>query len=69
MNPPVESWQDILQPQAVDLALLALFVALVLVSFHRKSVRLKYAALVFAVAPSKVLVFGKGVFSHTSHRF
>ncbi len=49
MNPPVESWQEILGPQAVDLALLALFVALALVSFFRKSVHLKYAALVFAV--------------------
>ncbi|WP_116996438.1 pyridoxamine 5'-phosphate oxidase family protein [Desertimonas flava] len=26
-------------------------------------------ALVFAVRPSKVLAFGKGTFSHTSHRF
>jgi len=26
-------------------------------------------ALVFAVAPRKVLVFGKGTFSHTRHRF
>lgn len=26
-------------------------------------------ALVFAVAPARVLVFGKGEFSHTSHRF
>jgi general stress protein 26 len=26
-------------------------------------------ALVFAVAPSRVLAFGKGVFTHTSHRF
>ena len=45
-----ESWADILRPQAVDLAVLALFVALALVSFFRKSERLKYAALVFAVA-------------------
>jgi general stress protein 26 len=27
------------------------------------------AILVFAVAPAKVLAFGKGAFSHTSHRF
>jgi general stress protein 26 len=27
------------------------------------------AALVFAVAPSKVLAFGKGTFTHTRHRF
>ena len=26
-------------------------------------------ALVFAVAPTKVLAFGKGTYSHTSHRF
>jgi NosR/NirI family transcriptional regulator, nitrous oxide reductase regulator len=47
---PVESWRDILQPQAADLVLLAAFVSLALVSFFRKSVRLKYATLVFAVA-------------------
>ena len=46
---PVESWSDVLRPQALDLAILTLFVALALVSFFRKSVRLKYAALVFAV--------------------
>jgi len=27
------------------------------------------AALVFSVTPSKILVFGKGNFSHTRHRF
>jgi general stress protein 26 len=27
------------------------------------------AALVYAVAPTKVLAFGKGTFSHTRHRF
>ena len=27
------------------------------------------SALVFAVAPSKVLAFGKGTFTHTAHRF
>lgn len=47
---PVESWADLLRPQALDLALLAAFVGLALVSFFRKSVRLKYATLVFAVA-------------------
>jgi NosR/NirI family transcriptional regulator, nitrous oxide reductase regulator len=47
---PTESWQDILGPQAIDLALLAIFIGLALVSFFRKSVKLKYAALVFAVA-------------------
>jgi NosR/NirI family nitrous oxide reductase transcriptional regulator len=44
-----ESWDQILGPQALDLALLTAFIALVLVSFFRKSVRLKYAALVAAV--------------------
>ena len=45
-----ESWTDVLAPQALDLALLAVFTALALVSFFRKSIRLKYATLVFAVA-------------------
>jgi hypothetical protein len=27
------------------------------------------AALVFSVAPTKVLAFGKGTFTHTRHRF
>jgi polyferredoxin len=44
-----ESWGDILRPQALDLVLLALFIALALVSFFRKSVKLKYAALAAAV--------------------
>ena len=50
MPPVVESWRDIVAPQVVDLTLLAVFVGLSMVSFFRKSVRLKYAALVFAVA-------------------
>jgi NosR/NirI family transcriptional regulator, nitrous oxide reductase regulator len=45
----VEGWRDILGPQAVDLTLLAAFLALALVSFFRKSVRLKYIALIVAV--------------------
>ena len=45
----VETWPDILGPQALDLALLAAFVALALVSFFRKSVRLKYVTLAAAV--------------------
>jgi NosR/NirI family transcriptional regulator, nitrous oxide reductase regulator len=45
----VESWRDILGPQALDLALLAAFLTLALVSFFRKSVRLKYVALAVAV--------------------
>ena len=44
-----ETWGDILGPQALDLALLGAFIALALVSFFRKSVRLKYVALVVAV--------------------
>jgi polyferredoxin len=46
---PIETWADILGPQALDIALLTAFLALALVSFFRKSVRLKYAALVAAV--------------------
>jgi polyferredoxin len=46
----VETWGDILGPQALDLALVTAFIALVMVSFFRKSVRLKYVALVAAVA-------------------
>jgi polyferredoxin len=46
---PSESWGEILRPQALDLALLTAFVAFALISFFRKSVRLKYIALVLAV--------------------
>jgi NosR/NirI family transcriptional regulator, nitrous oxide reductase regulator len=46
----VETWADILRPQAVDLLLVAAFITFALVSFFRKSVRLKYAVLVLAVA-------------------
>ena len=45
----VETWPDILGPQALDLALLVAFVALALVSFFRKSVRLKYVTFAAAV--------------------
>jgi polyferredoxin len=44
-----ETWSEILGPQALDLTLLTAFIALALVSFFRKSVRLKYVALVVAV--------------------
>jgi len=44
-----ETWGEILAPQALDLALMTAFIALTLVGFFRKSVRLKYAALVAAV--------------------
>ena len=45
----METWSEILGPQALDLTLLTAFIALALVSFFRKSVRLKYVALVVAV--------------------
>jgi polyferredoxin len=45
----VETWRDILGPQAIDLALLVGFIALALVGFFRKSVRLKYVTLAAAV--------------------
>jgi polyferredoxin len=48
VNAP-ETWRDILGPQAIDLLLLSAFIALAFVSFFRKSVRLKYVALVVAV--------------------
>ena len=47
--PAGESWRDILAPQAIDLALLALFLGFALASFFLKSKKLKYAALVCAV--------------------
>jgi NosR/NirI family nitrous oxide reductase transcriptional regulator len=45
---PVETWAEILAPQYLDLALLVAFFALALISFHRKSVALKFVT--FAVA-------------------
>jgi NosR/NirI family nitrous oxide reductase transcriptional regulator len=45
-----ETWASLVQDQGVDLLLFAAFATLVLVSFFRKSVGLKYAALVAAVA-------------------
>ncbi len=45
----VETWGTLLRDQARDLALLVAFAALTLVSFFRKSVRLKYVTLVAAV--------------------
>jgi polyferredoxin len=47
---PVETWAEILRPQALDLILLTAFITLALVGFFRKSERLKYASLVFAMA-------------------
>jgi NosR/NirI family nitrous oxide reductase transcriptional regulator len=49
VDPAVESWREILLPQALDLALLTAFMALALVSFFRKSVTLKYVTFVAAV--------------------
>jgi len=49
VDPVVETWGDILRPQALDLLLLSAFIGLALVSFFRKSVRLKYATLAVAV--------------------
>jgi polyferredoxin len=49
VDPAVESWRDILGPQALDLGLLTAFIAIALVSFFRKSVALKYVTFVAAV--------------------
>jgi NosR/NirI family nitrous oxide reductase transcriptional regulator len=46
---PVPTFTEILQPQIPDLILLVAFLAFAYVSFRRKSVPLKYAALVMAV--------------------
>ena len=46
----VETWQQIVGSQAVDLAAFTAFAALALTSFFRKSVPLKYVTLVAAVA-------------------
>jgi NosR/NirI family transcriptional regulator, nitrous oxide reductase regulator len=43
------SWSTLLRDQGVDLALFAAFAALVLVSFHRKSTRLRYLTLALSV--------------------
>ena len=46
---PVETWADVLGPQYLDLALLAAFIALALVSFRRKSVPLRYVTFAAAI--------------------
>ena len=46
---PVETWADILRPQALDLALLAAFIVLAMISFRRKSVPLKFVTFAFAI--------------------
>jgi len=45
----VETWQQLVSSQAVDLVLFAAFAVLALTSFFRKSVPLKYVTLVAAV--------------------
>jgi NosR/NirI family nitrous oxide reductase transcriptional regulator len=45
----VETWGDILRPQAADLIFLSLFLIFALVSFQRRSRPLKYATLIAAV--------------------
>ena len=45
-----ETWGEVLAPQAQDLVLLTAFMALAMTSFFLKSRRLKYVALVAAVA-------------------
>ena len=47
---PVETWADLVSAQAPDLLPLAAFLLLAYVSFHRKSVRLKYVTLAVSVA-------------------
>ena len=46
---PVETWADILRPQALDLALLAAFIVLAMISFKRKSVPLKFVTFACAI--------------------
>ena len=45
-----ETWQQLLTDQSLDLALFAVFAAFAMTSFFQKSVKLKYATLVAAVA-------------------
>jgi NosR/NirI family transcriptional regulator, nitrous oxide reductase regulator len=47
---PLETWQQLVRDQALDLGLFIAFAALALTSFFRKSVPLKYVTLVAAVA-------------------
>jgi polyferredoxin len=46
---PVETWADLLAPQALDLALLTGFIVLAMVSFTRKSVPLKFITFAAAI--------------------
>jgi polyferredoxin len=47
---PVETWREIVRSQAADVLLFAAFAILALVSFFRKSVRLKLVTLIASVA-------------------
>jgi NosR/NirI family transcriptional regulator, nitrous oxide reductase regulator len=49
VDPYVETWGEILRPQALDVSLFAGFFVLALVSFFKKSVRLKYVTFLAAV--------------------
>jgi NosR/NirI family nitrous oxide reductase transcriptional regulator len=49
VDPFAETWGEILRPQALDLTLFTAFLTLALVSFFRKSVRLKYLTFIAAV--------------------
>jgi len=49
VDPYVETWGEILAPQWLDLTLFTAFLVLALVSFFRKSVRLKYVTFIAAV--------------------
>jgi len=46
---PGESWRELLGPQVVDLVAVSAFLALALVGFLRKSVRLKYVTFAAAI--------------------
>jgi NosR/NirI family nitrous oxide reductase transcriptional regulator len=46
---PVETWADILAPQYLDLALLAAFIVLAMISFQRKSRALKFVTFALAI--------------------
>ena len=62
MDPFVESWGEILRPQALDLALVTGFLALALVSFFRKSVRLRFVTFIAAVGYLLLLfAFARGL--------
>ena len=49
MDPAADGWREILAPQALDLGLLTAFLTLAMVSFFRKSVRLKLVTFVAGV--------------------